>query len=372
MYFLSLPLRNLIRRPIRSGLTLSGIAIAVAATVALIGLSRGLETAWTRGLMDRGTHVLVSSKGAVEILATTFDETVVDTLAAEPMVHHADGELVNLLYLDPIPVLVVGWRPDGFLWQGLQLAEGRKPNHSKNDQIIAGHQLALQFNLKPGSTMKIRDQTFTVSGIAKPGGAMMGNTLTMSLESMQTMMGLTGQVTVINLQLTDPSDSQKVKNNLADLSTRYPKMAFMETDQVTANNRILHVIRIATISISIVALVIGFFAVLNTLLMSIFERTWEIGILSAVGWQTGRIVTMVMLEGLILTALGGAIGLVLGIAGLNWLTTLKAVNGFIEPAASPLLLFKIFLAALALGGLGGLYPAWWASRLKAVDALRHV
>lgn len=372
MHFVMLPMRNLIRRPIRSGLTVSGIAVAIAAMVALIGLSQGLETAWTQGLMDRGTHVLVTSKGAVEILAATFDQELAGALTADPRVKQADGELINLLYVDPIPILVVGWRPDGFLWQGLRLAKGSLPKPGEGDQVIAGYQLAQQLGLEPGSTLEVRDQTFTVSGIAKPSGAMMGGTLTMPLESMQAMMELGGQITVINLQLADPSENEAVRQTLADLAARYPKLAFTETDQVSTSNRVMTVIRIAAVSISAVALIMGFFAVLNTLLMSIFERTWEIGVLSAVGWHTRRIVAMVVLEGLILAALGALIGLALGIAGLHWLATLKAVSGFLEPAVRPTLLVRIFLMALALGGLGGLYPAWWASRLKTVDALRHV
>jgi ABC-type lipoprotein release transport system permease subunit len=61
----------------------------------------------------------------------------------------------------------------------------------------------------------------------------------------------------------------------------------------------------------------------------------------------------------------------LGMIGINWLATLEAVSGFIEPKVGPQFLAMVFMTAMALGGLGGLYPALWAARLKAVDALRH-
>ena len=371
MRFLTLPFRNLVRRPIRSGLTASGIAIAVAAMVALIGLSQGLETAWTRGLMDRGTHILVSSEGAVEILTAVLEEGLIDKLAAEPEVSQADGELINLINVGSTPLLVAGWRPGGFLWQGLQLEKGRAPEPGEGNHVIIGRHLARRMNLEPGSTLEVLGRRFTVSGISKPSGALMGGTLTMPLTTMQIMAGRPGQVTVINLRLKNPTDSKEVKNALKNLSDRYPRLTFMETDQVTDNNRILSMLRITTLAISAVALIMGFFAVLNTLLMSVFERTWEIGVFSAVGWSANRILALVVLEGLIISTVGGAVGLGLGIIGINWLATLEAVSGFVEPEVGPQFLAKVFMASMAIGALGGLYPALWAARLKAVDALRH-
>ena len=83
-----------------------------------------------------------------------------------------------------------------------------------------------------------------------------------------------------------------------------------------------------------IALLMGVFFILNTLLMSVNERIREIGILAALGWRKMRIMAMVMFEGMLLAALGSAAGLLIGIAGLHRLASLKHLQGFIDPAVS--------------------------------------
>ena len=124
-------------------------------------------------------------------------------------------------------------------------------------------------------------------------------------------------------------------------------------------------------SISVIALSMGVFFILNTLLMSVNERIREIGILAALGWRKMRIMAMVMFEGMLLAALGSATGLLIGIAGLYRLASLKHLQGFIDPAVSLRFMLEVALAATALGILGSLYPAWRTSRLRAADALKQ-
>ncbi len=87
-------------------------------------------------------------------------------------------------------------------------------------------------------------------------------------------------------------------------------------------------------SISVIALLMGVFFILNTLLMSVNERIREIGILAALGWRKMRIMAMVMFEGMLLAALGSAAGLLIGMAGLHRLASLKHLQGFIDPTVS--------------------------------------
>jgi putative ABC transport system permease protein len=120
-----------------------------------------------------------------------------------------------------------------------------------------------------------------------------------------------------------------------------------------------------------VALLMGAFFILNTLLMAVGERTREVGVLVAVGWSDARILALVLIEGLLLALAGGLAGAALGLAGLEWLSRLPHLRGFVDPEISPRLLGEVLGAALLLGLAGGFYPAWRALRLAVVDALRH-
>ena len=122
---------------------------------------------------------------------------------------------------------------------------------------------------------------------------------------------------------------------------------------------------------SLTALLVGAIGVANTVLMSIFERTHEFGILLAIGWRRSRIVRMILWESFVLSFLGGVGGCVLGVGAIRCMQLLPLTRGQIEGDVTPWSLLIAMLIALGLGLLGGLYPAYWGSRLQPTEAIRH-
>jgi putative ABC transport system permease protein len=118
-----------------------------------------------------------------------------------------------------------------------------------------------------------------------------------------------------------------------------------------------------------VALLMGVLMVLNTLLMAVLERTREIGILAAIGWSTQRITGAIVIEGFILSAIGSAVGVVIGVVGSHLLNAIPAVGRFVSVRPTPTLVLATALAAIALGILGSFYPAWLATRQSPAVAL---
>jgi putative ABC transport system permease protein len=107
------------------------------------------------------------------------------------------------------------------------------------------------------------------------------------------------------------------------------------------------------------------------MVMSVFERTREIGVLRALGWRRGRILSMILRESLVLSLLGGVIGTVLGVGGIVLLNRLPVFSSFVKASFGMMLLIQAFFTALILGALGGAYPSWRASLLRPVEALRY-
>jgi len=120
---------------------------------------------------------------------------------------------------------------------------------------------------------------------------------------------------------------------------------------------------------SLLAIVVGVLGVMNTMMMTVFERTQEICILLAIGWKRGRIMRMVLWESALLGFLGGVIGTLLGVVGVKLLVTAPAMRGLLEPDLSPRLLFTAVAIAMVVGVVSGLYPAWRSSRLPPSQAL---
>ena len=121
---------------------------------------------------------------------------------------------------------------------------------------------------------------------------------------------------------------------------------------------------------SLLAVVVGVLGVMNTMLMTVFERKQEICILLAIGWKRGRIIRMILLESALLGLLGGIGGVMIGIAGLKVMERLPAINGLLEPDLSLRLMIMAVAIAVVVGVVSGLYPAWRSSRLTPSLAMQ--
>ena len=122
---------------------------------------------------------------------------------------------------------------------------------------------------------------------------------------------------------------------------------------------------------SAIALLIGMLGIMNTMVMTVHERTREIGILRAVGWRPGRVLRLILFEAIVLSQIGALLGASGGVLLLFALARLPATAAMIAGDIQPWLLLLGFLIAAAVGVLGGLLPAWQAARLLPTAALRQ-
>ena len=124
--------------------------------------------------------------------------------------------------------------------------------------------------------------------------------------------------------------------------------------------------------IAVLMALVGSVGMTNTILMSVLERTREFGVLRALGWSRRRILFMVLKESLLLGALGGLAGILIGILLARLIGEIPAIGEMVGNGQfDSLLLFRAMLVALVLGALGGLYPAWRATRMSPIEALRY-
>jgi putative ABC transport system permease protein len=105
--------------------------------------------------------------------------------------------------------------------------------------------------------------------------------------------------------------------------------------------------------------------------MSVFERTREIGILRAIGWRKSRVVRLILYESLLFSVAGAVVGIVAAVALTHALTWLPLLSGFIQGDVAPAVMIQGFFIALAVGLLGGAYPAYRGAHLLPTEALRH-
>jgi len=154
------------------------------------------------------------------------------------------------------------------------------------------------------------------------------------------------------------------------IEERHPGLRAVRAGDVVGTSQGFRMARAMSWSTSLLALVVGVLGVMNTMLMSVFERKHEIGILLALGWRRARIMSLILCESAAMGLLGGVVGVALGAGVLAVLERTPLVRGFLEPDLGWGLVVQAVVIAVAVGILSGLYPAWRSSRLSPSLALQ--
>jgi putative ABC transport system permease protein len=192
----------------------------------------------------------------------------------------------------------------------------------------------------------------------------------MSLKALQKFMGRKGLVTGFSITLEDRSEEsiRRVAKEIAGLAKNLDVKTTKELVDSTNEIRFIHAMAWVT---STVALFIGAIGMLNTMIMSVYERTKEIGVLRAIGWGRWRVVKMILMESVLLSLLGGAVGTAGALILTKLLSRFPAAAGFIEGTLAPSVILEGFIIALGVGLLGAAYPAYRGAKLLPTEALRH-
>src|SRR5215831_16130919 len=174
MTFFTIVVRGLIRRPVRTGLTLLGVSMGIAAVGAIVGMSRGLNRSWEAGMKARGTDVVVSNM-ASSLTPKPFSASARDRIAHLPHVEATCASLVDLLSVENVQMMVVSAREwNGFSWKNLRLVAGRMPRDASEPAVVLGRTAADLLKKKIGDTIQIETAELSVVGIVD-GGAWVEN-----------------------------------------------------------------------------------------------------------------------------------------------------------------------------------------------------
>jgi putative ABC transport system permease protein len=371
MSFFTIVIRGLIRRPVRTGLTLLGISIGIAAVVALVGMAWGYEKSIGRQLDVIGIDMLVSNMSG-GLLPKVFDESLQTRVTELPNVKETTSVLMLMLSVEDAPMIMVSGREwGGFTWDKLRVLEGRMPKDASERAVVLGRMAAEGLNKKVGDTVQIEADELAVVGIVDGQAVVENGAIILSLRVLQEITANEGKVNFVDIRLTPKTTKDEVARLRERVKEIFPAGRAMEASDVVGTSQGFQIARAMSWSTALLAIIVGVLGVMNTMLMTVFERTHEIGILLAVGWKKQRIVTMVLCESALLGLLGGITGVALGAAGLTILGLTTHLHGLLEPDLSPKLLLTSVAIAVVVGVISGLYPAWRSSRLSPSIALRH-
>lgn len=370
MTFFSVVLRGLLRRPMRTALTLAGISIGIAAVVALVGMSRGFEKSWQVGLKARGTDMVVSNMGG-GLTPKPFDASVRDRIAGLPHIAATCSLLVQLTSIEDSDLMILSAREWGsFCWSNLEVVSGRMPRDGAERAVVLGQTAAEVLKKKVGDPIQIETSELEVVGIVKGGALVEDGSVILSLSLLQEILGSQNQINVIDIRATPGTTERQLGELSQQIQQLFPQVRAVTVSEHLSHSEGFRMVRAMTWATSLLAIIVGVLGVMNTMLMTVFERTHEICVLLALGWTRGRIMLMVLYESALLGLFGGILGVAIGAAGANLLGATPGIRGLLQPDLSVSLLGLSVIIAIGVGVLSGLYPAWRSSRLTPSLALQ--
>ncbi len=370
MNFLTIILRGLLRRPVRTALTLAGISVGIAAVVALVGMSSGYEKSVDKQLEVIGIDIVIGNISS-GVTPKPFDMDAEDKVAALPGVRETTSLLMQMIGVEDAPMIMVSGRKwGGFTWEQMSLVNGRMPKDEEDPVVMLGTLAAEVLKKEVGDTVLIEAEEFEVAGIFDGHSVVENGAIILSLNQFQRAVGLEGKINIIDVRVEPGSSKKDVTALCAEIDKVLPEQRAMMARDVVGNSMGYRIVKGMSWSTSLLAIIVGSLGVMNTMLMTVFERTHEIGILLALGWKRMRIVLLVLYESAILGFLGGIFGVLVGWAALKILEQTPSIRGLLEPDMGLDLALKAVAIAVVVGIVSGLYPAWRSSRMTPSLALQ--
>ena len=372
MNLVGLALRNLKRRPIRTGLSVLGIGLAVGSALALISLSRSIQNSTREGLNEMGDDLVVMQKDASDIFGGFIPEPTIERIAAIPGVARVSGELLMFApSASDRHVLTQGWPDTSYLWMKVPLREGRVPATGERNVAVLGEAAAATLGKKLHDEIEILGERFNVIGIANYTSIINRGLVLILLPDLQKASYRPQQVTMVHVNLkrgAAPGELDKVKHAIELLG----KLTASTANEVLSKDRNFAILDAVSLAVSIIAVIMGAIYVLNALVMATQERTREIGIFAAIGWSKWRIMSSIVIEGMLLCVMGCGLGLLLSFFAALAFPRIPAIGHLVSFTPSAALIAPILAAAFVLCVFGSLFPAWRAVRMLPAEALRRL
>jgi putative ABC transport system permease protein len=366
--FTELVLKNLVRQPVRTLLAALGIAVGVTTVVALGAITSGLRASSGDFIAAGGADFMVGQKGSSDMTFSSVSLRDLHAIQRRRDVASATGTLLVVTKMRANPYfLLFGYEPGALEEQRPRLLRGTLALHE--GEAVLGERGAKDAGVDVAGTLRVQGRPFRVTGVMRVADRLRDSGAAITLADAAALSGKTDMVTVVHVKARRGVDSATLARQI---EREMPKLtAIASTGEYSDIDQGFEILDAANLAISLLAVGIGAIGVLNTMIMSVYERTREIGVLRAVGWRGRRVVQMVLLESLLLCLVAAFVGVVGGIAASRAVALVPSISSFLTPTYPAEVFVRALGVAVVVALIGAAYPALRAVRLVPMEALRH-
>ncbi|PIY96602.1 MAG: hypothetical protein COY66_03855 [Candidatus Kerfeldbacteria bacterium CG_4_10_14_0_8_um_filter_42_10] len=382
-------LRNLLRRKLRTALTVGGIMIGVFALTVMGAMSEKLSLLVKGGEDFYKTKVTVMDKQASALMGGAplgmDKQALIEQVEG---VVYASPDIALLLSEDTtvsfgMPSMIVSYDPQATQYESfkMKVTKGRMIASDDRGKVVLGSDLVKTLKAEVGQTIKLRGRDFEVVGILDKTLTAPDNSAIVSIPDAQEITYSTlpdafkasikpeSIVSQFDVYVNDISQGEeiaaRIQNQVEGVKAYGPSFFEKQVGQSMA------IFNLIILSGALIAIIVGGFSILNTLTFAVIERTREIGIKKAVGARASRILKEFMIEAAAIGVIGGIVGMSLGIL-MTWIINASSrASGLLLFLVTPRLLIAVFVFSIVISVAAGFFPARRASKLNPVEALRY-
>jgi len=392
--------RSIRANKLRAALTMLGVIIGVSAVITVVALSTGAQKAVEERIQAMGANLLSIYPGQsfmggrasdVRVSLTTDDADALkrDGTLLEAVIPELQRNLPVTYVNQNINTNINGTTANYAKVRNYRVTHGRMftegEDMSRQRLAVLGSQVPTMLNVNPGAvigrTIQIRGQPFEVIGVLESKGSMGwgGNPdeqIVIPLKTAQYRIFGTDRLRSISVAIKEGVSLEQGMVDIERIMRREHKIRpggdndFQirnQTEVLATQQQTTQTFSVLLASIAAVSLLVGGIGIMNIMLVSVTERTREIGIRKALGATQANIMFQFLIESLVLCLAGGGLGILLGYGASSIMSSKFGWNTMIDPTA----VVVAFAFSAAVGLFFGLWPARRAATLNTIDALRY-
>ena len=364
--------RNILRTKMRSTFTVLSITLLIILYTVLTSVGDTFTSQINKVLNQQNIDIVIQSRYASTPVTSSVDTKRLKQITTLDEVDSFEAMLIGRKRIEANALIfVLGISKFQAIAQrlGMKIIEGR-PSSADHNEVVIGEKMAQLYGLSIGSEIRLSsDKSYKVVGIFSSWLNFLNAGVMIDLKAAQTLLGKKQKISLLFLSLKDKTSTQGFVDNI---NKKYPDLRAIDSSELPNYLGPIKSIFYFSKIVSFLTLIIAIAVMLNTFVLSISERTREIGILRAIGWSRKMVSLVFLYESLLLSFSGGILGYLLAFPIMYFLQkNYVSISMYLPTTPNLHVLFSVALMCFVIAILSVAFPAFYATKITIAKAMRY-